>query len=50
MRGATEGIIIATIMIAHITKSRRSSTALQLCICGIAIAGAMSMVLISQTR
>jgi hypothetical protein len=42
-RGATEGTIIATIMTAHITKSRRSSTAPQRCICGMAISGAMSM-------
>jgi hypothetical protein len=48
--GAAEGVIMATIITAHMTNVRANSEAPQACIRGMAISVAMSMCCISEAR
>jgi hypothetical protein len=48
--GAAEGVIMATIITAHMTNVRTKSLVSQACIWGMAISVAISMFCISEAR
>jgi hypothetical protein len=48
--GAAEGVIMATIITAHMTNVRAKSVTLQACVWGMTISVAKSMLCISEAR